>query len=477
MPTLTTKLTTKDAETIYHIPAATFAEWCREGKLPAHKAGGEWQLAIADIDAFLTANLALRPAASQAQNRVWTIAGAIATVLGFVVDAVALYDIIQGGDRLILWILAGLLSIALWVAAIVVLRAKVRTGIIGYSDKEPIYKQEPRYSGKVPRIAAAILVWTMPTFLLAGVIGYNIWRIIPPKQTVVLLADFHDPNGMVSARVTQSLVDQMRELLNDQPRIHVKRLNQYIPAEGGSQQARAIGSLPEHKAAFVIWGDYTLEPDPELHVHFDILRQTETYLGSGLAQDYGPAQVQQPTMFDFKAKLGAYLGHLTAFASGLALCDAGKNLEAIPLFDTAARAIGQPLANELERPILLYRGTNYLVLGRVPDAKRDLQALVPPGRAVEVLDDIALLALSNLGNVALYQGDYTEAKAYYEQALALHRILGERLNEAHDLGNLGNLAYVQGKYTEAKAYHEQALALHRQLGNQMTETLKKKGTA
>jgi hypothetical protein len=50
-------------------------------------------------------------------------------------------------------------------------------------------------------------------------------------------------------------------------------------------------------------------------------------------------------MFDFKAKLGAYLGQLTAFASGLALEDAGKNLEAVPLFDTAAQAIGQPLAS------------------------------------------------------------------------------------------------------------------------------------
>ena len=99
-------------------------------------------------------------------------------------------------------------------------------------------------------------------------------------------------------------------------------------------------------------------------MHFDILRQTETYLRSGQAQDYGPLQIQQPTMFDFKAKVGSYLGQLTAFASGLALFDANKNLEAIPLFDTAAHAIGKPLAKDLQRPIRFYRGTNYLVLGR-----------------------------------------------------------------------------------------------------------------
>ena len=115
-------LSTKEAEIIYHIPADTFAQWCREGKLPATKVGGEWQMAIADIDAFLTANPALRPAHAQGENRAWVIFGAIATVLGFVVDAVALCDIIRGGDRTLLWILAGLLSLALWVAALVVLR-------------------------------------------------------------------------------------------------------------------------------------------------------------------------------------------------------------------------------------------------------------------------------------------------------------------------------------------------------------------
>ncbi len=62
-------LSTKDAETIYHIPAASFAEWCREGKLHASKVSGEWQMAISDIDAFLAANPALRPAPTQGENR------------------------------------------------------------------------------------------------------------------------------------------------------------------------------------------------------------------------------------------------------------------------------------------------------------------------------------------------------------------------------------------------------------------------
>ena len=460
-------LTTEEAETIYHVPAATFAQWCHEGKLAgASKVGGEWQLAIPDIDAFLSANPALRPAPTQSENRAWVIFGAIATVLGFVVDAVALYDIIRGGDRTLLWILAGLLSLALWVAELVVLRPQLR------KDRPLRLTVQSRFTSKPLLIAARIVALGMPLMLVLGVVGYNVWRVVPPSQTVVLVADFRDQPGGDSARVTQSLVDGMREILKQQPNIKVKRLNRFIPAEGGSEQARAIGNRPEHKAAFVVWGDYTLQPDPELHVHFDILRQTETYLGRGQAQDYGPTQVQQPTMFDFKAKLAAYLGQLTAFASGLALFDAGKNLEAVPLFDAAAQDVDRPLAREMERPIHFYRGTNYELLGRSLDAKPDLESLIPipaPGETTQALDSIAVAALSNLGLVARNLGDYGAAKAYHEQALALDRQLGNRLGEAANLRGLGNVAEIQGDYAGAKAYHEQALALDRQLGNRLGE--------
>ena len=56
-----------------------------------------------------------------------------------------------------------------------------------------------------------------------------------------------------------------------------------------------------------------------------------------------------------------------------------------------------------------------------------------------------------------------------EQALALHRQLGNPLGEAIALGNLGAVALDQGDYAAAKDYLEQALALDRQLGNPLGE--------
>ena len=87
--------------------------------------------------------------------------------------------------------------------------------------------------------------------------------------------------------------------------------------------------------------------------------------GSGAYEQYGPMQIQQPSMFDFKLQLGPYLGHLTAFASGLALFDAGSYNQAIPFFDTAAEVIGQPLAVKWTRAIRFYRGTNFLTLDQL----------------------------------------------------------------------------------------------------------------
>lgn len=216
----------------------------------------------------------------------------------------------------------------------------------------------------------------MPTFLILAIVGYNVWRVIPPRQTVVLVADFLTPDGQDPNDVTEKLVKGMRDALAAHPNIHVKRLNQTIAKKAGSDKARAIGNRPEHKAAFVIWGDYVLEPEPEVYLHFEILRQHQTYLGSGRSSA-GQIQIMRPTIVDFKVNLAQHLGQLTAFASGLALFDAYRYKDAIPFFDTAATAIDHPLGQDAG-VIRLYRSANYLSISRTRDAGRtDLRALVP----------------------------------------------------------------------------------------------------
>jgi DNA-binding SARP family transcriptional activator/Tfp pilus assembly protein PilF/DNA-binding transcriptional ArsR family regulator len=73
-------------------------------------------------------------------------------------------------------------------------------------------------------------------------------------------------------------------------------------------------------------------------------------------------------------------------------------------------------------------------------------------------------ALNNLGNVCLYQGDYAQAQAFYEQTLPLHRELGNRQGEGNALYNLGYAVHDLGDLVSACTYYRQALDIYRDIG-------------
>jgi tetratricopeptide (TPR) repeat protein len=78
-------------------------------------------------------------------------------------------------------------------------------------------------------------------------------------------------------------------------------------------------------------------------------------------------------------------------------------------------------------------------------------------------------AIKSLGDVALAQARYGEAAALYEQALPLYRQIGARLGEANAIKSLGDVARMQDRYGEAAALYEQALPLYRQIGARLGE--------
>jgi non-specific serine/threonine protein kinase len=72
-------------------------------------------------------------------------------------------------------------------------------------------------------------------------------------------------------------------------------------------------------------------------------------------------------------------------------------------------------------------------------------------------------ALSSLGNLLAYQGDYTAAQSQFSQSLQLSRELGDRLRVAWTIERLGWLAREQGDIATARVRLEEALALARDL--------------
>jgi predicted ATPase/DNA-binding SARP family transcriptional activator len=74
-------------------------------------------------------------------------------------------------------------------------------------------------------------------------------------------------------------------------------------------------------------------------------------------------------------------------------------------------------------------------------------------------------ALNAAGVLAQHQGDTAQARALYEEALAICRELGERKFAASALGNLGTLAYRTSDYALAWRHLEESTAIRRELGD------------
>ena len=77
--------------------------------------------------------------------------------------------------------------------------------------------------------------------------------------------------------------------------------------------------------------------------------------------------------------------------------------------------------------------------------------------------------LLSLGNLRRDQGRIDEARSLQEHALGLTREIGYRRVEGQALGNLGIIHAQQGRLPEARIHFERALAIHREVGNRYIE--------
>jgi tetratricopeptide (TPR) repeat protein len=86
-------------------------------------------------------------------------------------------------------------------------------------------------------------------------------------------------------------------------------------------------------------------------------------------------------------------------------------------------------------------------------------------QSASVAGEIHAKVICGAGALAQDQGDYAQAKAHYEQGLALYRALQNKSGIAWALNSLGAVLGEQGDYTGASALHEESLALYRALGD------------
>ncbi len=108
----------------------------------------------------------------------------------------------------------------------------------------------------------------------------------------------------------------------------------------------------------------------------------------------------------------------------------------------------------------------WMVRGYLSEGRRWCSTLLArPGGALKYRAG----ACGGAGTLARQQADYAEARAMYEQALAIHREVGNRRGIADSLSNLGLIDFHRGEYTAALAQLEDAVPILRELGDREAE--------
>jgi predicted ATPase/transcriptional regulator with XRE-family HTH domain len=74
-------------------------------------------------------------------------------------------------------------------------------------------------------------------------------------------------------------------------------------------------------------------------------------------------------------------------------------------------------------------------------------------------------ALFGAGWLSSILNEYSEARAFLEESLAIRRELDDRRGIAHSLSGLGGLFVDQGEYDVARACHEESLQIRREIGD------------
>lgn len=74
------------------------------------------------------------------------------------------------------------------------------------------------------------------------------------------------------------------------------------------------------------------------------------------------------------------------------------------------------------------------------------------------------------GHVYTAIGDYPNALASHKQCVQLVKQMGDRLQEAREIGNVGAVYLAMGEFESAVDCHTQHLRLARRLGNQVEQS-------
>lgn len=395
-----------------------------------------------------------------------TLQRAVDTVVGFIrfvgsIGAVlGLVQLVKDDAGLLKWILSDLGSAL--VLAICYYRAKP------WLSEQLKGQRQSRYIA-----TACVVVFVL---LLCSYGGWRYVQSLPSDEVVILVAEFDGKDGQ-SYRVTETVLQRLKDATKSYKNVQIKALGKAIREQGGHEAAREEGK--KEKAAIVIWGWYGTTKVAPISVNFEVLQPSE-YLPefgdpvNGKVQTFALSELES---FQLQMRLSSKMNYLTLFTLGMVEYAAEDWESAIARFDMALLQVNDVLKSPDSAFTFFFKGNSHVYNGQYRKAIGAYNA------ALNISLDHE--ALNNKGYALRELGKYEEAVAAYDMALSIKSDYYEALNNKglalHDLGkceeaivvynmaleakptlyealyNKGNMLYELGRYEEAIVTYDMAL--------------------
>lgn len=139
---------------------------------------------------------------------------------------------------------------------------------------------------------------------------------------------------------------------------------------------------------------------------------------------------------------------------------------------SADTALNQAISQAQKCGAIEIEARAHLLKGRIAQDQSEGQISLTIAR--QLAQKSKLLALEGdviryLGNSFFWQNKFLESQAFFEQALSIHREVGDLRGELSTLNNLAKVLQVLGSPKPAVRYHQKALATCRMIGDRLAE--------
>ena len=305
----------------------------------------------------------------------------------------------------------------------------VAAGIVGLGCSYLIVKRTTwrRQCFKGRGYVAFATMLVVVGLLLVASNAVSIYRLLwfrPFTKVIVLVADFEGPAPQ-EYRVTETILERLREATEKYSDVQVQALSEPITAQQGSDVARVKGV--EHKANIVIWGWYgvTGEAAP-LSVHLEVLSPLKDIpelpvLGPEAKGRIRRALLTELDSFTLQPRLSEEMAYLTLFILGVARYAAGDLDGAITHYSDALNQVVEPIT-------VLDKSTIYFNRGIAHYDKEEYDHALADFHQASDFQPYNAVSFNNRGVAYYLKGDLNLAEADFNRAIELSSDYAEPYN-------------------------------------------------